>query len=60
MFNEIKRVTTEDECGQIITRLCSLNDYWFVEQLDTLWKRVEKDIAFTLEEAEAMFTGWTR
>jgi hypothetical protein len=60
MFTEIKRVTKTDECGQVITRLFSLHDAWFVEQLDTYWNNVEKEIAFSLEEAEAMFAEWTR
>ena len=60
MFNEIKRIEKTDECGKVITRLFSLNGAWFVEQCDTYWNRVEKEIALTLEEAEAMFAEWSR
>ena len=60
MFTEIKRVTKTDECGSVITRLFSLHGAWFVEQLDTYWNNVEKEIAFSLEEAEAMFAEWSR
>ncbi len=60
MFNEIKRIETSDECGKVITRLFSLHDAFYVEQLDTYWNRVEKEVAHTIEEAEAMFAEWSR
>ena len=60
MFNEIKRITKTDECGQVITRLFSLHGEFYVEQVDTYWNRVEKEVAFTIEEAEAMFSEWSR
>ena len=60
MFNEIKRIETSDECGSVITRLFSLNGAWFVEQFDSYWNRVEKEVAHSLEEAEAMFAEWSR
>ena len=60
MFTEIKRDPKTDECGQVITRLFSLNGAWFVEQVDTYWNQVEKEVAYSLEEAEAMFAEWSR
>jgi hypothetical protein len=60
MFNEIKRVVKSDECGSVVTRLFSLNGAWFVEKHDSYWNTVEKEVAFTLTEAEAMFAEWSR
>ena len=60
MFNEIKRIEKSDECGSVITRLFSLHGEWFVEKYDSYWNTVEKEIAFSIAEAEAMFAEWSR